>query len=214
MNSRSCDVMRSAPSSDARNCFEPDDRFDVEVVGRLVHQQNVRASEQHARHRDAHLPAARQRAHVSVDPLLVEAEAVQHFARLRFKRVSAEMVVLLLHFAEAREDAVHVAGLVRIRHVALKPVQLVVEIAERGRCRRSPRRARSGRTSPRRPDGSSRPSASSARTRRRRRAAPRRRSSGTASSSRSRSGRPGRPSRLDSTETRRRRTGSACRTAC
>ena len=74
------------------------------MVGRLVHQQHVGTSEQHARHRDAHLPAARQRAHVAVDPLVVEPEAVEHFARLRLERVAAEMLVFLLHFAEARED--------------------------------------------------------------------------------------------------------------
>ena len=97
-----------------QEAFEPDDRFDVEVVGRLVHQQHVGLAEQHARHRHAHLPAARQRADVAVDPLVVEPEAVQHFARLRLERVAAEMLVFLLHFAEAREDRVHVAGARRI----------------------------------------------------------------------------------------------------
>ena len=87
--------------------FEPDDRLDVEVVGRLVHQQDVGLAEQHARHRDAHLPAARQRADVAVDPLVVEAEAVQDLARLRLERVAAEVLVFLLHLAEAREDCVH-----------------------------------------------------------------------------------------------------------
>ena len=62
--------------------LEPDDRLDVEMVRRLVHQQDVGPAEQHARHRDAHLPAARERADVAVDPLVVEAEAVQHLARL------------------------------------------------------------------------------------------------------------------------------------
>ncbi len=84
--------------------LEPDDRLDVEVVGRLVHQQDVRPAEQHARHRDAHLPAAGQRADVAVDALVVEAEAVQHLARLRLEAVAAEVLVLLLHLAEARED--------------------------------------------------------------------------------------------------------------
>jgi hypothetical protein len=40
--------------------FEPDDRFDVEMVGGLVHQQHVRRPQQHPRHRDAHLPPAGQ----------------------------------------------------------------------------------------------------------------------------------------------------------
>ena len=42
---------------------------------------------------------------VAVDPLVVEAEAVEHLAGLRLERVAAEVLVLLLHFAEAREDA-------------------------------------------------------------------------------------------------------------
>jgi hypothetical protein len=46
------------------------------VVGGLVHQQHVGPAEQHARHADAHLPAAGQRADVAVDLLVVEAEAV------------------------------------------------------------------------------------------------------------------------------------------
>ena len=85
--------------------FEPDDRLDVEVVGRLVHQQHVGLAEQHARHRHAHLPAARERADVAVDPLVVEAEAVEDFARPALERVAAEMLVFLLHLAEARENA-------------------------------------------------------------------------------------------------------------
>jgi hypothetical protein len=39
------------------------------------------------------------------------------------------MVMLLLHFAEAREDALHVVGLRRIRHRVLQLLQLVMEIA-------------------------------------------------------------------------------------
>ena len=42
--------------------LEPDDRFDVEVVRRLVEEQHVGTAEEHARHGDAHLPAAGERA--------------------------------------------------------------------------------------------------------------------------------------------------------
>ena len=130
MNSRSCDVMSSAPACVLRNCLEPDDRLDVEVVGRLVHQQDVGLAEQHARHRDAHLPAAGQRADVAVDPVVVEAEAVQHFAGLALERVAAEMVVFLLHLAEAREDLVHVVGAAGIGHRVLQLFELVMQIAD------------------------------------------------------------------------------------
>ena len=100
------------------------------MVGRLVHQQDVGPAEQDARHRHAHLPPARQRADVAVDLLVVEAEAEQHLARLRFERVAAEVVVFLLHLAEPREDPVHVPGLRRIRHRVLELLELVMQIAD------------------------------------------------------------------------------------
>ena len=110
--------------------LEPDDRLDVEVVGRLVHQQHVGIAEQHARHGDAHLPSARQRAHVAIDLVVVEAEAVEHFARLAFERVAAEMVVFLLHDAKAREDPVDVIGPRRIGHRVLQLLELVMQVAK------------------------------------------------------------------------------------
>ena len=110
MNSRSCEVISSAPGSDAQELLQPDDRLDVEVVGGLVHQQHVGAPQQHARHRHAHLPSTRQRPHVPVDALVVEPETVQHLSRLALERVAAEVVVLFLHLPEPREDPVHVPG--------------------------------------------------------------------------------------------------------
>ena len=99
------------------------------MVGGLVHQQHVGAAEQHPRQRHAHFPAARERADVAIDLVVLEAEAVQHFARLRFERVAAQMLVLLLHFAEAREHAVHVVGLRGISHGVLQRFELVMQIA-------------------------------------------------------------------------------------
>ena len=109
--------------------LQPDDGFDVEVIGRLVHQQHVGTAEQHARQRHAHFPAAGERADIAVDLVVLEAEAVQHFARLRFERVAAQVLVLFLHFAEAREDAVHVVGLRGIFHGVLQGFELMVQIA-------------------------------------------------------------------------------------
>ncbi len=100
------------------------------MVGGLVHQQHVGVAEQHARHGDAHLPPARERADVAVDPIVLEAEPVQHFAGLALERVAPEMVVLLLHFAEAREDLVHVVDARRIGHRVLQLLELVMEIAD------------------------------------------------------------------------------------
>ena len=110
--------------------LEPEDRLDIEVVGRFVHQQNVGFAEQHARHGHAHLPAARERADVAIDPLIVEAEAVEDFAGLRLEGVAAEVVVLLLHFAEAREDRVHLVGARRIFERLLQRFQFVVQVAD------------------------------------------------------------------------------------
>ena len=100
------------------------------MVGRLVHQQDVGPAEEDAGHGDAHLPAAGQRADVAVDAGVVEAEPVQHLARLALERVAAEVVVLLLDLAEALEDLVHLAGAVGIAHRVLERFQLVVQVAD------------------------------------------------------------------------------------
>ena len=99
------------------------------MVRRLVHQQDVRTPEEHPGHRDAHLPSARQRADIAVDLLVLEAEPVQHLARLALERVAAQMLVFLLHFAEAGEDAIHVVRLCGIAHRVLQRLELVVEQA-------------------------------------------------------------------------------------
>ena len=109
--------------------LEPDDGLDVEMVRRLVHQQHVGVAEQDAGHRDAHLPAARERADVAVDAIVIEPQAVQHFAGLRLEGVAAEVLVLLLHLAEPREDAVHVARLRRVGHGVLQGLEFVVKRA-------------------------------------------------------------------------------------
>ena len=113
-----------------QEAFEPDDRLDVEMVGRLVHQQHVGLAEQHARHGHAHLPAARQRADVAVDPLVVEPEAVEHLARLGLERVAAEVLVFLLHFAEAREDRIHLVRRVGVAHRVIELLELVMQVAD------------------------------------------------------------------------------------
>ena len=59
----------------------------------------------------------------------MKAEAVQHFAGLRFERVAAEVLVFFLHFAEAGEDAVHVGGLRGVFHGVLQGFEFVMEIA-------------------------------------------------------------------------------------
>ena len=100
------------------------------MVGRLVHQQHVGPAEQDARHRHPHLPSARQRPHVAVDPRIVEPEAVQDLTRLALERIAAEVLVLLLDVAEPVEDGVELAGTRRIRHRRVQRLELVMKIAD------------------------------------------------------------------------------------
>ncbi len=69
-----------------------------------------RAREQDLRERDAHLPAARQRADVVGDLLVGEAEAGQDRLRPRLELVAAEVLVAGLDLAEALDDVVEVVA--------------------------------------------------------------------------------------------------------
>ena len=55
--------------------FEPVARFEIEMVGRLVEQQQIRFFEQQFRQRDAHLPAAGELFHAPLPVVAAEAEA-------------------------------------------------------------------------------------------------------------------------------------------
>ena len=110
--------------------LEPDDRFDVEMVGRLVHQQDVGRAEEDAGHRHAHLPPTREQPHIAIDPLVVETESVKNFPRLRLETVTAQVLVFLLHLAEPGQNAVHVVRFRGIGHVVLQRFELMVEDAE------------------------------------------------------------------------------------
>ena len=100
------------------------------MIGRFIHQQHIRPADQNARQGDAHLPAAGQRPDIAFDLVILEAEAVQHLARLRFEGVAAEVLVLFLHFAEAGEDAIHVVRLRGVSHGMMQVRKLVMQIAE------------------------------------------------------------------------------------
>ena len=58
--------------------LEPDERVEVEVVGRLVEQHQVGRAHQRARELQAHAPAAREARHRHVELADLEAEAEQH----------------------------------------------------------------------------------------------------------------------------------------
>ena len=130
MNSRSCDVMSSAPGSDFRKpSSQMIDSMSRWLVGSSISRTSGRPSSTRAIATRIFQPPESAPTSPSI-ALVVEAEAVQHLARLRLEAVAAEVVVFLLHLAEAREDAVHVAGLRRIAHRVLQRLELVVQIAE------------------------------------------------------------------------------------
>ena len=104
--------------------LQPDQALQVQMVARLVQQHGVGAHQQDAGQRHAHLPAARQRAHVAVHHLLAEAQAGEHFARPTLQGVAIEFLEARLHLTVARDDIVHVVRPVRISHGGLQRLQL------------------------------------------------------------------------------------------
>ena len=92
------------------------------MVGRLVEEHGVRAHQQDARQRDAHLPPAGERADVAVLHRRREAEAGEDLARARLERVAAQLLEAGLHVAEALDERVH---LVRALGVGQRVLQLV-----------------------------------------------------------------------------------------
>ena len=214
MNSRSCEVMMSAPSKSRRNCSSQRiDSMSRWLVGSSS-KQRVGVHQQDAGERHAHLPAAGELADVVVDRLGREAEAGQDLARLRLEGVAAELVEARLHLAEALDQLLELVGArrdrpwrararaARARPSATSPAPAIVssttvrprispdvlaEVADASRRDRPPRC--------------------------RRRAALRARSGGRWCSCRSRWARRGRPSRRGTGSSRRRGRGSAGRAA-
>ena len=101
------------------------------MVRRLVEQHGVRAHQQDAGQRHAHLPAARQRADIAVHHLRAEAQARQHFAGAAIERIAVELVEAGLHLAVALDQRVQLVGAVRIRHGGLQLFQLGRDRADR-----------------------------------------------------------------------------------
>ena len=69
--------------------LEPRQRVEIEVVGRLVEQQQVGARQQHPGHQRAHPPAAGEGAHRPREVGRREAEPGEHDLRPRLERVAA-----------------------------------------------------------------------------------------------------------------------------
>ena len=89
MNSRSCEVISNAPGNDLRNCSsQMMDSMSRWFVGSSISNTSGIPG-QDARQRNAHFPSARESAHVAVNLIVFESETMQHFAGLRFERVTA-----------------------------------------------------------------------------------------------------------------------------
>ncbi len=80
--------------------LEPQHRFEIEVVRRLVEQQQVRRREQQRRERDAHPPAARKSLERLVLHRLVEAEPDQDSRGAGGRRMGVDRVEPLVDLAE------------------------------------------------------------------------------------------------------------------
>jgi hypothetical protein len=110
--------------------LEPDERLEIEVVRRLVEQHRVGLHQQNARERDAHLPAARERAHVAVDHRWAEAQAREDLTGAALERVAAQLVEAGLHLAEAGDERVELVGFVRVGHVVLELLELTRDLRD------------------------------------------------------------------------------------
>jgi hypothetical protein len=101
--------------------------------------------------RHAHLPAAGEQADVAVHAFLAEAQARQHFARTGIKRIAIEFLEAVLHLAIARDEDVHVFGLVRIGHRGFELAHFGGQRARRSNAVHHRHRRRSGPTFRRHP---------------------------------------------------------------
>ena len=98
--------------------LQPADRVDVEVVGRLVEQQDVRVRKQRLREQDPQLPPRGDGAHRAAVLLLGDAEAEEERARARLRVVSAVLGELRLEVGGLHVVVLGGVG-VRVDRVAL-----------------------------------------------------------------------------------------------
>ena len=77
--------------------LEPEQRLEVEMVGRLVQQQQVRLLRQQPRQVRAHDPAAAHLARGPVEILFAEAQAGEDLLGLGFEPVAAQLVEPVVH---------------------------------------------------------------------------------------------------------------------
>jgi len=79
--------------------LEPKNRLEIEMVGGLVEQEAVGFLKEDLRERDAHLPAAGERADVLIHHALLEPETGEDLARVGFESVATQELELGLGVA-------------------------------------------------------------------------------------------------------------------
>ena len=95
--------------------LQPVARLDVQVVGRLVEQQDVRFGEKQPGQGDPHLPAAGELAAFTLPVRGEKTQAAQDIAHLRFHGIATLEAEFLLKMAEPLQKAARVRGIVRYR---------------------------------------------------------------------------------------------------
>jgi len=78
--------------------LQPEDRFEVEVVGRLVEQQQIGAVHQRTGEIEAHAPAAGEAAYRALQRVAGEAQTVQQLRGTRLGAVTVDGLEVLLGF--------------------------------------------------------------------------------------------------------------------
>ena len=111
--------------------FEPVAGLQIQVVGRLVQQQQIRLGQQQLGQRDAHLPAAAELIGLPRPVFLAEAQAGQHAAHLRVQRVAVQRVkALLQHGVALRRGLVLRPGVVQHGQLPAQPLHLARHLAQ------------------------------------------------------------------------------------
>ena len=86
----------------AQEIGEPQRGFEIEVIGRLVEQQQLGLGEEHAGKRDTHAPAAGEIRQRLILLVVVEAETREDAGGARFRRMRADCGEPLVDFRDAR----------------------------------------------------------------------------------------------------------------
>ena len=122
----------------AQVALQPVARLQVEVVGGLVQQQQVRLFEQQLGEGDAHLPTARKLLGTAPPVVLGEPQAGQHRARLCLDRVAVARAEFAVQALEAIRHLLVLEALrVEFRHAVGQALELFLHGAQIGKDRQA-----------------------------------------------------------------------------